>query len=79
MNNYPIEQCKSCDRYDHVNHKMKNKLKCMVGCDEYAIDQTRRIYEYNRAVSGEDFDTEPIYEHGNQVFWSGYRMSEVSK
>jgi hypothetical protein len=66
-----IEKCDACSRYDHKNDRMKNKLKCMFQCEEYKLDQARRAFEYNRVVSGDNFDTEIMYEHGKQVFGSG--------
>lgn len=68
-----IDKCNTCSRYDHKNNRMRNKLRCMIECEEFQLDQARRIFEYNRAVSGDNFDTEPIYEHGNQVFGSGWK------
>ena len=73
MSDYPIQKCKKCERYDETNHRMKNKLRCMLSCKEYQEDQSRRAFEYNRAVSGDSFDTETMYEHGKRVFGSGYK------
>ena len=70
---YPIEKCRTCEKYDHVNKRMRNKLRCMVGCEEFKEDQTRKAFEYNRAVSGEEFDTKELYEHGNKIFGSGWK------
>ncbi len=66
------DKCKTCEKYDKSNHKMKNKLRCMFDCKEYQTEQARRAFEYNRAVSDDNFDTEPLYEHGKKVFGSGY-------
>lgn len=76
---HPIEKCKTCERYDHVNHKMMNKLRCMTGCDEYMLDQSIRAYNYNRVVSGENFDTEVMYEHGKKVFGSGWKQTNATR
>lgn len=70
---YPIEKCRTCEKYDHTNKRMRNKLRCMVGCEEYIQDQSKKAFEYNRAVSGDKFDTEEIYEHGQKVFGSGWK------
>ncbi len=68
-----IDKCNTCSRYDHKNNRMRNKLRCMFQCEEYILDQARRAFEYNRAVSGDDFDIKSIYEHGKQVFGSGWK------
>jgi len=69
---YPIEKCKNCNRFNHEEGKMKNKLKCMFSCEDYILDQSTKAFEYNRSVSGEEFDKEIIYEHGKKVFGSGW-------
>lgn len=73
---YPIEKCKSCDRYNHDKMCMRNKLRCMFKCEEYIANQSRRIFAYNRAVSGEEFDTTEMFEHGKKVVGSGWKRSE---
>ena len=73
MIDYPIEKCKSCEKYDHINHKMRNKLRCMFACEDYKLDQSIRILQYNRAVSGDEFDNETMYEHGKKVYGSGWK------
>ena len=72
--NYPIEKCKMCERYNHEEDKMRNKLRCMVGCKEYMQHEAQKAYKYNRAVSGEEFDAEILYEHGSVVLGSGAKM-----
>ena len=69
-----IEKCNSCNRYDKEQDRMRNKLFCMFSCEEYKQEMAQRVIAYNRAVSGEDFDKEPIYEHGKKVFGSGVKM-----
>lgn len=77
---FPIPKCENCERFDKVNMRMKNKLRCIFGgCDEYTEEATRRAFEYNKAVSGENFDTEEIYEHGNKVFGSGWNKGSDSE
>ncbi len=71
--NYPIEACKKCDKYDHEKHEMRNIQRCMFTCLEYQKEQERRMLEYNRAVSGDTFDTTPLYEHGKKVVGSGWK------
>ena len=68
-----IEKCNTCSEYDHKNDCMRNKLRCMFKCEDLKLFQARRAFEYNRAVSGDNFDTEPMYEHGKQVFGSGWK------
>ena len=79
MIDYPIEKCKSCKKYDNINHKMKNKLRCMFYCEDYLEDQAKKILQYNRAVSGDEFDTEIIYEHGKKVYGSGWKEESEEK
>jgi hypothetical protein len=74
--NYPIKSCEKCNKYDHGNHKMRNKLRCMVVCFEYQKEQERRMLEYNRAVSGDSFNTTYMYEHGKMVVGSGWKNEE---
>ena len=74
-----IEKCKSCNRYDKEQDRMKNKLFCMFNCEEYKQEMAQRAIAYNRAVSGEDFDKEPIYEHGKKVFGSGAAYQDADK
>lgn len=69
-----IEKCKSCNRYDKEQDRMKNKLYCIFSCEEYKQEMAQRAIAYNRAVSGNNFDKEPIYEHGKKVFGSGAEM-----
>jgi len=71
MADYPIDKCKTCDRYDHSNMRQKNKLRCMFSCDELQTYQAKKAFQYNRAVSGDSFDTEVMYEHGKKVIGSG--------
>lgn len=73
---YPIEKCKSCDKFNHDKKCMKNKLRCMFKCEEYISDQSRKSFEYNRTVSGEEFDTKELYEHGKKVAGSGWKSKE---
>ena len=73
MSKYPIEKCKTCDRYNHQEHRRKNKLRCMFTCDEYMEEMARRAMAYNIAVSGEDFGTHAEYEHGTKVFGSDWK------
>ena len=76
MCNYPIEKCKTCDKFDHENQKMRNKLRCMITCEELQKEQSRKAFEYNRAVSGDDFDTQELFEHGKKVFGSGWKVED---
>ena len=69
----PINECQRCPRYDKELGRQRNKLWCMLGCEPFIQEQMAKAYAYNRAVSGEDFDTEEIYEHGNKVFGSGLK------
>lgn len=62
--------CKGCDRYDDKNDRMKNRLFCTFGCEEYRKISSMRAYEYNKATSVGDF-AEEQFEHGNKVFGSG--------
>lgn len=39
-------------------------------------DQSRRIFAYNRVVSGEEFDTTEMFEHGKKVVGSGWKRGE---
>jgi hypothetical protein len=71
--NYPIEDCKKCDKYDHEKHKMRNIQRCMFTCLEYQKEQERRMFEYNRAVSGDSYDSTSLYEHGKKVVGSGWK------
>ena len=68
-----IEKCKTCPRYDHDNDRYRNKLWCIFSCEDFQTDQARKIFEYNRAVSGEEFDTKELYEHGKKVSGSGWK------
>lgn len=52
------------------NDRMKNKLYCTFGCEEYRKISSIRAYEYNKATSVGDF-AEEQFEHGNKVFGSG--------
>lgn len=70
---YPIEKCKTCERFNHSTGKFRNKLRCMVDCEEYREYQSIKMFEYNRAVSDDNFDTEVIYEHSQEVFGSGWK------
>lgn len=70
---YPIEKCKTCERFNHSTGKFRNKLRCMVDCEEYQEYQSIKIFEYNRAVSDDGFDTEVMYEHNQEVFGSGWK------
>ena len=76
MNDYPTKKCIKCDKFNHEKQRMRNKLRCMFMCDEYEKVQSRKIYEYNRAVSGDDFDTQELFEHGKKVFGSGWKGQE---
>ena len=67
------DKCKSCERYNHEQDRMKNKLWCMCNCDEYEKEMSQRMFEYNRSVSGEVFDNQEIYEHDKKVFGSGWK------
>lgn len=69
--NYLISKCKTCRYYDGKTDKPKNKLRCTFGCEEYIRDSAQRALAYNRAVSGDNFDCEEIYEHGKRVYGSG--------
>lgn len=68
-----IEKCKTCNKYNHKKDCIKNKLWCMFGCDDYMREMDRRIFEYNRTVSGDNFDTEVLHEHGKEVYGSGWK------
>ena len=68
-----MDKCMSCSQYNKETNKPKNKLRCMLGCEPFIQEQMAKAYAYNRAVSGEDFDTEEMYEHGNKVFGSGLK------
>ena len=72
MADYPTEKCKNCAKFDHEKQRMRNKLRCMFMCDEYEKVQSQKIFEYNRAVSDENFDTQELFEHGKKVFGSGW-------
>lgn len=67
-----IEKCKGCNRFNSEKGVMRNKLWCMLGCEEYQKYQSRKAFEYNKSVSGEEFDTRVLYEHGNEVYGSGW-------
>jgi len=43
----------------------------MFSCDELQTYQAKKAFQYNRAVSGDSFDTEVMYEHGKKVIGSG--------
>ena len=73
MSNFLISKCEYCKNYDHKNDKTKNKLRCMVSCDDLQQFQTQQAFEYNRAVSNGNFDTEKQYEHGKEIFGSGVK------
>lgn len=45
----------------------------MFGYDDYMREMDRRIFEYNRTVSGDNFDTEVLHEHGKEVYGSGWK------
>lgn len=62
--------CKGCNKYDDENDRMKNRLYCTFGCEEYRRISTMRAYEYNKAISVGNF-TEAQFEHGNKIFGSG--------
>lgn len=68
-----IEKCKECKNWDIDDSKPKNKIKCVFSCDEYQEYQSRKIFEYNRAVSGDEFDTTELHEHGKKVYGSGWK------
>lgn len=68
--------CNGCDRYDDENDRMKNKLYCTFGCEEYRRISSARAYEYNKATSVGDF-TKAQFEHGNKVFGSGNERGDT--
>ena len=51
--NRELEKCKTCSRWDHSNHRMRNKLYCMFSCDERIKHQSRIAAEYNASVERE--------------------------
>lgn len=51
--NRELEKCKTCSRWDHNKHKMRNKLYCMFSCDARIKHQGRIAAEYNEAVERE--------------------------
>lgn len=67
----PIEKCITCERYDHEQGRMKNRLRCTFGCEDYKQKCASSAIAYNRAVSGEEYDYKVLYEHGKKVFGSG--------
>lgn len=69
--------CKGCNRYDEENDRMKNRIYCTFGCEEYRRISSERAYEYNKATSVGSF-TETQFEHGNKVFGTGIE-SEVEE
>lgn len=74
---YPLEKCKTCDRFNHDTGKMRNKLICTFFCEEYRICQEKKAIEFNRAVSLDDFDEKKIYQHSTLVFGSGWKNDGV--
>ena len=71
--NMKIDKCNTCSEYDHKNDCMRNKLRCIFKREDLQLDQARKAFEYNRAISGDNSDTELIHEHGKQVFGSGWK------
>ncbi len=68
-----IEKCKTCESFNHDTGKMRNKLRYMFMCEDYQKEQHRQAMIYNRSVCGEEFDSKPLYEHGNRVYGSGLK------
>lgn len=68
-----IEKCNTCSLFDTETNTTKNKLRCIFGCEEYKMEQARKIFEYNRSVSGDNFDTEVLYQHSTPVYGSGWK------
>ena len=68
-----IKQCDKCERYDLQNDKMRNGIYCMFSCESLKRELAERAYEYNRSVSGEEFDTQELFEHGKKVYGSGWK------
>ena len=68
--------CKGCDRYDEENDRMKNRIYCTFGCEEYRKISSMRAYEYNKATSIGNF-AEEQFEHGNKVFGSGIERGDT--
>jgi hypothetical protein len=73
MSKYPILKCANCKRYNKEENRQRNKLFCTFKCDEYIQEMSRMAFEYNRAVSDGNFDTKKQYEHGKEVFGSGWK------
>lgn len=68
-----IEKCDTCSLWDSENNTSRNRLRCVFGCEEYKLEQCRKSFEYNRSVSGDNFDTEELYQHSTKVYGSGWK------
>ena len=51
--NRELEKCKTCPRWDHNKHRMRNRLYCMLSCYERIKHQSRIAAEYNASVERE--------------------------
>ena len=74
---YFIEKCKTCTGYDPVNMRHRNGLMCTFGCEEQKQYASQKAIEWNRAVSGENFDNTELFEHGKKVYGSGRKGEKV--
>ena len=63
--------CRGCEFYNEEADDTKNWIRCVFGCEDYIRLANAKAYAYNKAVSGDDFETEVIYEHGHKVYGSG--------
>jgi len=51
--NRELEKCKTCSRWDHDKHRMRNKLYCTFACDERIKHQNKIATDYNASVERE--------------------------
>lgn len=55
-----LEECKNCSGWNEEENRMRNRLRCMVGCEARQLHQTQIAIAYNRVVGGSPT------EHGNR-------------
>ncbi len=47
----PLNCCKGCNELNK-NGTFKNKLKCIMSCDKYTLEETKMLYNEQKGIKG---------------------------
>ena len=50
---YPVEECKNCRRFNKAEMKQRNHLYCLLKCDPYGRACLSAAFAYNEAMFGD--------------------------